>query len=181
MAILNAAPHLLVTAAIIALVGWRLYARIRRNIGRQQFTPRRSWASVTLFPLLILLLALGLRFKAPIMGTALAGGLVLGVAMGVIGLRLTRYESTPEGLFYVPSAHIGVLLSTLLVGRIAYRFIVAGGVPDPQHGGSPLSMHMTPLTLVLVGTLAAYYATYALGLLRWSRRNLGTAREGMPP
>lgn len=40
---------------------------------------------------------------------------------------------------------------------------------------------MTPLTLVLVGTLAAYYATYALGLLRWSRRSRGTAREGMPP
>jgi hypothetical protein len=178
---MNAAPHLLVTAAIIAFVGWRLYARIRRNIGRQHFVPWRSWTSVTLFPLLILLLALALRFKPPLMGTSLAGGLVLGVAVGLLGLRLTRYESTPEGLFYVPSAHLGVLLSTLLVCRIAYRFIVAGGVPDPQQGGSPLSMHMTPLTLVLVGTLAAYYATFALGLLRWSRRSRGTAREGMLP
>lgn len=134
---MNAAPHLLVTGAIIALIGWRLYARIRRNIGRQHFTPWRSWTSVTLFPLLILLLALGLRFKAPIMGTSLAGGLVLGVIMGVIGLRLTRYESTPEGLFYVPSAHIGVLLSTLLVCRIAYRFIVAGESPTRSRAARP--------------------------------------------
>jgi hypothetical protein len=178
---MNAAPHLLVTAAIIALVGWRLYARIRRNIGRQHFTPWRSWTSVTLFPLLILLLALALRFRPPLMGTALAGGLVLGVALGLLGLRLTRFESTPEGMFYIPSAHLGVALSLLLVCRIAYRFFAAGGIPGAQQGGSPVSTHMTPLTLVLIGTLAAYYATYALGLLRWSRRSMGTAREGMPP
>ena len=89
---------------------------------------------MTLFPLLILLLAFGLRFKPPIMGTALAGGLVLGIALGLLGLRLTRFESTPEGLFYVPSAHLGVALSTLLVCRIAYRFLAAGGLPDAQQG-----------------------------------------------
>jgi hypothetical protein len=34
---------------------------------------------------------------------------------------------------------------------------------------------LTPLTLLLVGTLAGYYWTYAVGLLRWSARSRDSA------
>ena len=60
------------------------------------------------------------------------GGVLLGAALGVLGLRLTRFEATSAGLFYTPSAHLGIALSTLLVCRIAYRFIT-GGFPGVRR------------------------------------------------
>jgi hypothetical protein len=173
------APFPIVTLAIIALLAWRVYARVRRNIGRQHFVAARSWTSVTLFPLVIVLVAFGLRFQPPVMGVSLFGGLVLGVVLGVLGLRLTRFEVTAEGLYYVPSAHLGIALSTLLVARVLYRFISVGA-PGSDPGATPLATHLTPLTLALVGMLAGYYVTYAVGLLRWSVRHRHTQPSGMP-
>jgi hypothetical protein len=172
------APSAILTVAAIALIAWRVYARIRRNIGRQHFVPGRSWLSVTLFPLAIVMVAFTLRFQPPQMGLSLFGGLVLGVALGVFGLRLTRFEATAEGLFYVPSAHLGIALSTLLVARFAYRLatVEVGG----DQGASFMAVHLTPLTLSLIGVTAAYYVTYAVGLLRWSVRERRAQPSGMP-
>ena len=37
----------------------------------------------------------------------------------------------------------------------------------PGDGGFATRQPITPLTLVILGTLAGYYCTYAVGLLRW--------------
>jgi hypothetical protein len=168
------ALHALFTAVIVALIAWRFYARVRRNIGRQRFAPRRPWFSVVFFPVLIVLLAFSVH-QHPLLLESLGGGAIVGVVLGVLGQRLTRYESTPEGLFYTPSAHLGIALSVLLACRIVYRF-VAHGVPGAggAPGGPP---PLTPLTLVLIGALAGYYATYAAGLLRWAH---GARRPAVP-
>ena len=159
----------LFTAAIIALIAWRLYARMRRSIGRQRLSPLRPWLAVTLFPLLVVLLALSTR-ALPVAEGCLAAGAALGIGLGVLGLRLTRFERSSEGLYYTPSAHLGVILSTLLLCRIVYRF-AAGGFPGAAVNTPPPSANaLTPLTLLLVGTLAGYYACYAAGLLRWAAR-----------
>jgi hypothetical protein len=171
------ATHALTTAAIIALIAWRLYARIRRNIGRQRLSPVRPWITLVLFPTLIVFLGLATRM-ALIKEEALLGGIVLGIALGVLGHRLTKFEVTPEGLFYIPSAHLGILLSTVFVCRIAYRFLV-NGIPD--GGGFGGRQPITPLTLVIFGTLAGYYCTYAVGLLRWSFSTRRAQRESTQP
>jgi hypothetical protein len=162
-----AAQQALITLAILALIAWRLYARIRRTIGRQRLSPVRPWVTVVVFPLLVALLAFAARSHAPA-AAALAGGVVVGVGLGFLGLHLTRFEVSPEGRYYTPSAHLGVALSALLVCRIFYRFFVYG-LPGSSGGGAPPPL--TPLTLLLLGTLAGYYTTYALGLLRWSVRS----------
>jgi hypothetical protein len=95
-------------------------------------------------------------------------------------LRLTCFEVTGEGMFYTPSAHLGVALSTLLVCRIAYRFLNGGGFPGAGSGAPPAPPALTPLTLLLIGTLAGYYCTYAVGLLRWSLRSPSAARAQSP-
>ena len=161
--------HALFTAAIIALIAWRLYGRIRRTIGRQRLSTRRPWFLVVFFPLLILLLAFT-TYRHPLAEAGLMGGVIVGVALGILGLRLTRFETTSEGMFYTPSAHLGVALSTLLVGRIVYRFLVSGGAPWSSAGAQPPAAP-TPLTLLLIGTLAGYYTAYAFGLLRWAARS----------
>jgi hypothetical protein len=172
------APVPWVTVALVAFIAWRVYARFRRSIGRQRFVAARSWLSVSVFPLLLLSVAWGLRFQPPAMGLSLASGIVLGVALGVLGLRLTRFEVADDGLYYVPSAHLGIALSTLLVARVAYRYVGASAAASAPV--APMAMHLTPLTLGLVGTVVGYYVTYAAGLLRWSTRQGRTHGTGVP-
>lgn len=173
-----AAPQALLTVGILALVAWRLYARIRRSIGRQRFFPRRPWVTIVVFPLLLMLLGVATRAH-PQIAAALGGGVAVGVVLGIVGLHLTRFEITPEGRFYTPSAHLGVALSSLLVCRIMYRFF-AYGLPGSGMGVAPPATPLTPLTLLLVGTLAGYYTTYAIGLLRWSFRTRAMPAAALP-
>jgi len=158
------------TLGLGALVAWRLYARIRRMVGRQRLSRWRPWFTVVLFPLLGVFLLLG-ALVHPLNAAALLGGAAIGVALGRYGLRLTRFEVTPAGLFYTPNAHLGIALSLLFIGRVVYRFVqlyfFAGAT---LSGAPPTEFLRSPLTLVIFGTLAAYYVTYALGLLAWRRQ-----------
>ena len=159
----------LVFAALVPLIAWRLYSRVRRLIGRQRSRAWRHWAAALVFPLLAALLALGALGRPLALGM-LAGGLALGAGLGLWGLRLTRFERTAEGFFYTPSAHIGIALSLLLAARIAWRlFEVRGGV---SAAGGP-DFARSPLTLAVFGTLAGYYASYAMGLIRWRSASRG--------
>jgi membrane protein CcdC involved in cytochrome C biogenesis len=162
--------HALVTIALVALIAWRMKSRMRRIIGRQRLSRARPWVTIVIFPLVIAMLSYAALQQH--LGIYLASGIVVGIGLGVLGLRLTRFEVTTEGLFYTPSAHLGVVLSALLVARIAYRFAV-GGFTDPGAGSAPLGAGLTPLTLLLIGTLAGYYTSYAIGLIRWSLRSRG--------
>lgn len=162
---------------VLALLGWRMYARIRRMVGRQRFYPRRPWVTVTVFPILLLSLSTG-AYTLPATGFALLAGIGIGVALGLYGLQLTKFEDAGDGLHYTPNAHIGIALSVVLAARIVYRLapaiLHAGTVPPPDQ------MAKTPLTLAIIGMLAGYYVTYAIGLLRWShglRRNSAPAPE----
>lgn len=156
-------PQSIVVIAMIPLLAWRMYSRVRRMVGRQRSRAWRHWSAVVLFPLLLAMLGLAAAKN----GTALevlAGGVAVGAVLGIVGLRLTRFERTAEGWFYTPNAHIGIALSVLLVARIAWR------VAEVQlHGAAPggAQFASSPLTLVVVGMLAAYYTVYAAGLLRW--------------
>ncbi len=163
-------PSTIVLWIVIPLIVWRLYSRVRRHIGRQRLSRVRPWLTVTLFPLLILLLA-GAALAHPDRLAWLAGGLALGVALGRAGLRHTRFEATPEGFYYTPNAHLGILVSLLLVGRIGYRFYQLATL-DPAQVQNPADFARSPATLGIFGVLAAYYVSYAIGLLRW--------RQGAP-
>jgi len=155
--------------AFIPLILWRVYARVRRNIGRQRSRAWRHWFGVTLFPLLVLLFAL-VALRSPLAEGALWGGVAVGVALAIAGLRLTRFERTADGFFYTPNAYIGVGLSLLLVGRILYRMTQVYGGTAAATAASHPDFARSPLTLVIFGMVAGYYATYAAGLLRWRSR-----------
>ena len=157
--------HLLTVLLVVALIVWRVYSRIRRVIGRQRLSAVRPWITVVLFPL-IAVLVLVTSFVHPMTGVALVGGAVVGTALGVLGKRLTKFEATPAGLFYTPNAHLGIALSLLMVLRLGYRFVMLqmnGQSFDPQS----MQLAASPLTMAIFGTLAGYYVTYAIGLLRW--------------
>jgi hypothetical protein len=97
----------------------------------------------------------------------LAGGIAIGVALAVWGLRLTRFEHSEEGWFYTPNARIGIALTILLVGRVAWRLVELGRLYGTPLRGASQDAMKSPLTLLIVATLLSYYAAYAAGLLRW--------------
>jgi hypothetical protein len=171
------ALHIVLTVVFIVLIAWRMQARVRRLIGRQRFSRWRSTLTVVLFPLLIALLARAPHHVSQ-EGNYLIVGLGLGLVLGLLGLRLTRFEVTAEGHFYTPNAHLGVALSVLLVARIAYRFATGGFGGTAAPGAPPPGL--TPLTLLLIGALAGYYWTYAAGLLWWSVRQRAVAASDVP-
>jgi hypothetical protein len=161
-------PTLAVSLGVGALILWRLYSRFRRLVGRQKLSTLRLYLTVGALPLLMAYLVLKVFARS---GTPLflIVGITLGAAIAWYGLRLTRFESTSEGLFYTPNAYIGIALTLLFVGRIGFRllqvyFVSTSGPRDT------LSFIRSPLTQLLLGTLATYYFVYALGLLRWRQR-----------
>lgn len=169
-------PPMIAALGLAALVLWRAYSRVRRLIGRQRLSRLRSWMSVCLFPVVVLLLAL-VSFDDHYAIAALAAGPVVGAALAAYGLRLTKFEKTEDGLFYTPSAHIGIALSLLLAGRILYRVVQLYFVAPTA--GSPLEFAASPVTLAIFGALAGYYVAYSAGLLRWRwrvNRDLAEAR-----
>jgi len=161
-------PSVLLPVLLGALLAWRIARRVRRLIGRQQVRPRRLIATTIFFPLLVVLFFIS-ELRHIELVAALAGGVTAGIVVGVIGLRLTRFEATDAGLFYTPHAGIGIVLSLLLVGRLLYRFatlyLVSGRI-DPQ---TMSSFGRSPLTLFVFGLVAGYYVTWAMGILRWRR------------
>jgi hypothetical protein len=148
---------------VLVLVAWRLYARLRRFTGRQRMRPFRAWLAVVAFPLLLAFAALGARSQAESLAAGFAG-LAVGVALGAWGLRLTRFEWTPQGLWYTPNLHLGIALSMLFSLRLLYRMMT--GASLAAAGGPHDGFGRSPLTLAIFATLAGYYTAYAIGLLR---------------
>lgn len=160
-------PSIFVTLGLTALIVWRVYARIRRSIGRQTFSPTRSWTVVGIFPLLAILL-LATSPWPPLTIAGFVGSTLLGIGLALYGLRLTKFEATAEKLFYTPNAHIGIALSLVFVARVVYRLFQVA-VPMASANTSAAELTRSPLTLIIFGALFGYYVTYAIGLLRWQR------------
>jgi hypothetical protein len=172
------------TIGIGALIAWRLISRVRRMVGRQRATTVRPWISVVLFPLLLVMLAFVALANPPSLA-GLALGAIAGAVLGIIGLRLTRFESGPDGLFYTPNPYLGVALAVLLVARLGWRFFRLYGAGGGMSMDQPPDFARSPLTLVIFGMLAGYYTVYSGGLLRWQARVAQSSASqpvpGVPP
>jgi hypothetical protein len=157
-------PYFFVALPIIV---WRMYSRIRRNIGRQTLSKWRPWITMTVFPLLVIVISASAASQ-PMRLLAMAGGIIAGAALGVFGMKHTKFENTPQGLFYTPNAHIGIALSVIFFGRVVYRMFQLYSM-DPNAQPNPNDFASSPLTLSIFGLLAGYYVTYAIGLIRFKK------------
>ncbi|HUL94376.1 MAG TPA: hypothetical protein VLT89_00100, partial [Usitatibacter sp.] len=153
-----------------ALVLWRLYSRIRRMVGRQRSKLTRHWIQAVLFPLVTAMLALS-ALASPTAEGALAIGLAVGIGLATYGLRLTKFEVLPQGHYYTPNAHLGIALSLLFIARIGWRFYEVSQMTDAAKANQMQDFGRSPLTLLVFGMLAAYYTTYAIGIIRWRKAN----------
>ena len=166
-------PTLLPFLIALPLIGWRLYRRVRTSIGRQKLSKVRPWITLTVFPLLGLLIAFAALAHPWSLG-AFVGGIVVGTALGMYGLSKTKFENTPEGMYYTPNAHLGIALSLVFTARVIYRMFELYSL-DPGRQPMP-DLTRSPLTLAIFGLLAGYYVAYAIGLIRWRSRVQSEAR-----
>ena len=156
-------PTPVVAAVLAPLVLWRVYQRIRRLTVRQQSHLWRHRIALCVFPPIILLMLVGASGSV----LALAGliaGIVGGSLLGLAALEKTNFERVGDDYYFTPFAPIGIVVSILFLGRLAWRaveFYHSAGMPD--------NFARSPLTLVVFGILAGYYMTNSYGLLRWRK------------
>ena len=150
---------------LVGLFLWGGYRRVRRNIGQQPLHPRRAITSLIILSAISLVI-IGLSLPNTRLLLGFGGGLLPGALLGFLGLRLTRFETNAAGHFYTPNTHIGIALSALFVGRMAYRLIVLGDAATAQNHAPPFQ---SPLTLFILGLTVGYYLVYQTGLLVHSR------------
>ena len=156
-----------VLAPVLLLV---LYRRVRRHVGRQ---PLQAWrvglrlAGVCIAAIALLLIGLAGALGGSMAGPGVLAGLAGGLVLGSYGLRLTRFETTSDGRFYTPNAWLGIGLSALMLGRLAYRFVVVRDVSQAVALSDSTALeilHRSPLTLAIAGLLVGYFLRYTFGL-----------------
>jgi DMSO/TMAO reductase YedYZ heme-binding membrane subunit len=175
---------------MLPIMAWVVWRRVSRSFGRQPIKRKAMIARIAFFAVIGMLLALAGLQKIEL-AEGLFGGVILGAALGILGVRLTRFEVDPvRGDCYVPNPWIGAFLTVLLLGRLAYRFIVVmpqvqqahvalqgQGVPDPGAQAWSSAYTSSPLTMLVIGLLIGYYILYFTGLLihhrRFQRAQLG--------
>lgn len=165
-------PNLAPVAIMVPVLGFAVWRRVRSQFGRQPIRRGRMIVRIVVFAAIGMLVGLG-GLLNPRLLEGLAAGAVLGAMLAMLGLRLTRFERSPDGSDgYIPNPWIGGLLTALLVARLAWRFLVV--MPQMQHlqagAGAPPPIGNSPLTLLVFGLLIGYYITYFSGLLVHHRR-----------
>lgn len=98
-----------------------------------------------------------------------AFGWAFGLVLGVLALRLTRFERTPQGLFYRPNLWLVLGLAALLLGRLLAG-LVQGWRSIWQGAAWPVDGWLSHASLLgAAGVLLGYALAYA-GLLWWRWR-----------
>lgn len=167
--------HLTSYLIMLPLLAWMIWRRVSRQFGRQPIQRKRMIARVVMFVLIGSLLALS-GFHHLALAEGLLAGILVGAALGLVGLRLTRFEVDPvKGDCYVPNPWIGALLTVLLLGRLGWRLMVLwpqlqAGSAGAAYAGSSAGYAASPLTMLVIGLLVGYYIAYFAGLLIHHRR-----------
>jgi hypothetical protein len=171
-------PQVILPTLLVPLIGFRIYRRLRANFGRQTVQHTRMVVRLVILTVVTALFLAAATRSMPALQAA-GGGLVAGLLLGVLGLRLTRFESDAQARYYTPNAYIGATVTLLLAGRLIYR--MSAIYTTPQLASSPATdpfaaMSQSPLTLTFIMLTVGYYLTYTAGVLYKSRGTTGTSR-----
>ncbi|MDB5919129.1 MAG: hypothetical protein JWR40_3363 [Massilia sp.] len=170
----------LTTLALLVLTPflvWRVYSRLKTMMARQRSIMSRHWTGLGVFLAMVLVPASELVSRPPMLGW-LALGTAFGVAYGVWGLRLTRFEDTDEGYYFTPNARLGILVAMLFTARILY---IGFEMYANQGSNAPTPRFTDSLvTMLAVGVTGGYFGTFSAGLLRWRLKLKKVANAKQP-
>lgn len=178
MPLLVLLPVLLLALLALALLLWPLALWQRYRVGKSR---RRvlSWLATVnavggaiSLPLFVLGAWIGSHWIDGALANALAG-LLAGLALGALGLWLTRFEAGESQLHYTPNPWIVLALTGLVAVRVllgAWQAWHRAWRGEPAPVPWPwLADHAS--LLAMAGLLLGYYAAYACGLRRRVRRH----------
>jgi hypothetical protein len=94
-------------------------------------------------------------------------GLLAGMLLGVIGLALTRFETTSQGVFYTPNRWLVLALTLVVAARIGYGLYRMEQAWVSDIHAAWLAQQGS--VLAVGGLLLGHYLAYAWGL-RWRLR-----------
>jgi hypothetical protein len=158
----------------ILLIPISLVQRYRMATARRR---ARSWlinVNVAGLTLSAMLFVIGAGFSTIWIPHALSysvAGLAAGGALGLVGLWLTRWEATPDGLYYRPNRWLVLAITLVVSARIIFGFWRAlhtwrvGGMDESWLGAAGVADSMAAGALVL-----GYYLAYWIGVRRRHRR-----------
>jgi hypothetical protein len=170
-------PLLLLPLLVVALVllwlllmPFALWQRYRS--GRSRRRAVRWMATLNAWSLLVS--AVMFLFGAWVAGywvdAALAhagAGLLAGMLLGVVGLALTRFETTSQGVFYTPNRWLALALTLVVAARIGYGLYRMEQAWVRDIHAAWLAQQGS--VLAVGGLLLGHYLAYAWGL-RWRLR-----------
>ncbi|WP_274649212.1 hypothetical protein [Paenibacillus humicola] len=165
----------LIIALIGAFIVYRLYLRIRRNLGWQPLNSGRMKFVMTLSTVVgCLFLAAGAGHPVSLVSDL--AGIALGIALACLGAAATRFERRGVLWHYRPNTWIGGLVSVLFLGRILFRIyeMTALGSPDAAAHGAAAAGGLSavgydpsaPWSSGLMLIMFAYYTVYSALLFR---------------
>jgi hypothetical protein len=165
---------LMIVFAVVLSTPLMLVLRYRAGRARQRARPwlaSLNVAAISFSAVLCLTSAAIMEFWAPhsTRYTLAAGG--AGILIGILGLALTRWDVTSEGVYFKPSAWLVLLVTLIVAARIAY------GAWRTLHAWQAGLDHTSAVVADGVrGSLAAaalvvgYYLIFWIGVARRTRR-----------
>src|SRR5687768_15853120 len=169
---------LLLPVVLIALMPLILIQRYRVGTARRV---ARAWTA-TLNVVLMALSAICFLAGAALTGvwvenafTGAVAGVALGAGLGLVGLLLTRWESTAATLHYTPNRWLVLMVTSLVSARVLYGFWRSWTVAQAGVYGTTMVLAFgIPESLAAGGTVIGYYTAYAFGvrrrILAWQNR-----------
>jgi hypothetical protein len=102
-------------------------------------------------------------------------GLIAGALLGMLGLKLTRWERTPRALYYTPHRWLVLLITIAVTARLLFGlWRIWHAWRRTGHDGSWLASAGIPGSMAVGALVLGYYLAYFIGV-RWrlSKRPTG--------
>ena len=107
-------------------------------------------------------------------------GIGAGCVLGVVGLYLSRWESTPRALHYTPNRWLVLAITLLVTTRIAYSFWRGWVTVRTGADASWLTSFGVAESLAAGATVLGYYLAYSMGvrvrIAKWEKRTVRVMR-----
>lgn len=168
-------PHEIKIALVALVIGFavfRLYRRIRGNIGRQPL--QKKWLIVRAISLLFIgSTALAISSASPFHMLYGIGGAIIGTCIAAYALSHTKIDYTDQGYFYTGHPYIGLGIVGLFLARLLFNLATLyselHNVAAQDRQAVLAQMESNPFTLGALMLVVGYYVVYSLGLLRKTR------------
>jgi hypothetical protein len=170
-----------VVLAGIAAIPIGIIQRYRRGAIRRR---ARGWVAVINVAGLTLSSTL-LLTSAAITGIWVPGALVYalagfatGLLLGLVGLRLTRWEGSPDSLYYTPNVWLTFGITSIVTARLLYGFWRAWHAwRTGTESGSWLIAAGVAGSMAAGAIVVGYYLAYWLGVRQRFRRTVWARRH----